>query len=181
MQIHETRGQLETREIPDRDVLGEVGRGWYIAMATTGPERGLTLRSPGRFTAMASRLIDLCRGEPDRCDDALALRVTQGWMEAEAYRLYGLWTETRIQDGIDVGAESSIMKLHWSQLDIDLHETALDILGPDAELMPEASEARGGGRWMKDYLFGLANPIWGGTSEIQRNIVAERILGLPRK
>jgi alkylation response protein AidB-like acyl-CoA dehydrogenase len=67
------------------------------------------------------------------------------------------------------------MKLHWSELDINLHETALEILGADAET------EMANGQWMKAYLFGLANPIWGGTSEIQRNIVAERILGLPRK
>ena len=99
----------------------------------------------------------------------------------EAYRLYGQWTATRIERGIDPGAESSVMKLHWSQLDIDIHETALDIAGATGELLGDSSAGLDGGRWMKDYLFGLANPIWGGTSEIQRNIVAERILGLPRK
>jgi alkylation response protein AidB-like acyl-CoA dehydrogenase len=161
--------------VPDEDVLGEVGKGWNVAMATTGPERGLTLRSPGRFSAMAQRLVDLARQERDRCDARIDDAVVEGWMRAEAFRQFGWWTETRIRDGIDVGAESSIMKLHWSHLDIDLHETALEILGPEAET--EVAN----GEWMKTYLFGLANPIWGGTSEIQRNIVAERILGLPRK
>lgn len=161
--------------VPDEDVLGDVDRGWYVAMATTGPERGLTLRSPGRFMATANRLIELAREDPSKLDDTLRDKVAQHWMETEAYRQFGLWTETRIQDGKDVGVESSIMKLHWSELDISLHETALDILGPEGEL-----EVRNG-EWMKAYLFALANPIWGGTSEIQRNIVAERILGLPRK
>ncbi len=165
---------LDAAFVPDQDVLGEVGRGWYIAMATTGPERGLTLRSPGRFMATANRLVELARRERERCDGRIRENVAHRWMEAEAYRQYGLWTQTRIQDGIDVGPESSIMKLHWSHLDISLHETALEILGPDAETAVEPGE------WMKGYLFGLANPIWGGTSEIQRNIVAERILGLPR-
>ena len=167
--------------VPDEDILGEVDRGWYVAMATTGPERGLTLRSPGRFLAMADRLVDLAQRKPEWVDEALRDRVTQRWMEAEAYRLNGLWTATRIANGEDPGAESSVMKLHWSQLDIDIHETALDIAGPLGELVGDSSAGLDGGRWMKDYLFGLANPIWGGTSEIQRNIVAERLLGLPRK
>ena len=117
----------------------------------------------------------LARERADACDESLREQVVEHWMAAEAYRQYGLWTEARIQDGIDVGPESSIMKLHWSHLDISLHETALEILGSEAET------TTGNGQWMKGYLFGLANPIWGGTSEIQRNIVAERILGLPRK
>ena len=166
---------LDGAFVPDEDVLGEVGKGWNVAMSTTGPERGLTLRSPGRFAAMADRLIDLARRRPERCDERLTDQVVDGWMRAEAFRQFGWWSERRIRDGIDVGPESSIMKLHWSHLDIDLHETALEILGPDAET------EMGNGAWMKTYLFGLANPIWGGTSEIQRNIVAERILGLPRK
>jgi alkylation response protein AidB-like acyl-CoA dehydrogenase len=161
--------------VPDEDILGEVGKGWNVAMATTGPERGLTLRSPGRFSAMANRLVDLARDKRDQCDARLDDAVIDGWMRAEAFRQLGWWTETRIREGVDVGAESSIMKLHWSHLDIDLHETALEILGADAETEME------NGAWMKTYLFALANPIWGGTSEIQRNIVAERILGLPRK
>jgi alkylation response protein AidB-like acyl-CoA dehydrogenase len=124
---------------------------------------------------MANRLVDLARDKRDQCDARLDDAVIDGWMRAEAFRQLGWWTETRIREGVDVGAESSIMKLHWSHLDIDLHETALEILGADAETEME------NGAWMKTYLFALANPIWGGTSEIQRNIVAERILGLPRK
>ena len=167
--------------VPDCDVLGEVDRGWYVAMATTGPERGLTLRSPGRFIAMTDRLVGLAKRHSETTGDVLRDRVAQRWMETEAYRQYGLWTATRIGKGEDPGAESSVMKLHWSQLDIDIHETALDIIGGGAEWMSGSDAATDSGRWMKDYLFGLANPIWGGTSEIQRNIVAERILGMPRK
>ena len=134
--------------------------------------------------AMADRLIELGKCSPELLDETLRERIAQRWMETEAYRLYGLWTATRIERGIDPGAESSVMKLHWSELDIDIHETALDIAGPAGELLGNPADGADGlaaGRWMKDYLFGLANPIWGGTSEIQRNIVAERILGLPRK
>lgn len=160
--------------IPGGVVLGEVGQGWSVAMATTSSERGLTLRSPGRFTATADRLVELYReraahgGE----DAVLRDRVAQGWMEAEAYRLQTLQTVTDDAEGRPLGASSSFVKLWWSELDVGLHETALDILGADAEL---------DSIWTKGWQFALSGPIYAGTNEIQRNIAAERVLGLPRK
>ncbi|QYG94169.1 acyl-CoA dehydrogenase [Iamia sp. SCSIO 61187] len=157
--------------LPGGPVLGEVGAGWSVAMATTSSERGLTLRSPGRFTATADRLADLYRERGGR-DPALRDRVVQAWMHAEAYRLQTLQTVTADADGHPAGARSSLVKLWWSELDVALHETALDILGPDAEL---------DGPWTKGWQFALSGPIYAGTNEIQRNIAAERVLGLPRK
>ncbi|HUF96737.1 MAG TPA: acyl-CoA dehydrogenase family protein [Ilumatobacter sp.] len=150
-------------------VLGDIGAGWSVAMATTGSERGLTLRSPGRFNAAADRLIDLQR-ETGRVD--LADRVVDAWMSAEAYRLFTLQTVTRLSEGGLMGAESSINKIFWSELDIELHAVAQDALGERAQLDHE---------WSKAYLFALAGPIYAGTNEIQRNIAAERVLGLPRR
>ncbi|MGI8795051.1 MAG: acyl-CoA dehydrogenase family protein [Acidimicrobiia bacterium] len=155
--------------VPERDVLGEVDQGWSVAMATTGSERGLTLRSPGRFSATAGRLLDLCHQQP-RADVDLRDAVVQGWMDAEAYRLQTLWTVTRFVDGERTGPESSLTKLFWSELDVRLHETALAMEDPELE-----------SEWTKGYQFALAGPIYAGTNEIQRNVVAERVLGLPRK
>ncbi|NLV54896.1 MAG: acyl-CoA dehydrogenase [Acidimicrobiales bacterium] len=157
--------------LPGGPVLGGVGEGWSVAMATTSSERGLTLRSPGRFTATADRLVDLYR-EHGRDDPRLRDRVVQGWMEAEAYRLQTLRTVTDDAEGRPAGARSSFTKLWWSELDVALHETALDVLGPAAEL---------DGPWTKGWQFALSGPIYAGTNEIQRNIAAERVLGLPRK
>ncbi|HZC71031.1 MAG TPA: acyl-CoA dehydrogenase family protein [Jatrophihabitans sp.] len=154
--------------VPDRDVLGEVGDGWRVAMSTASNERGLSLRSPGRFVAAACRLVDLSR---DCADTALTDRVVDAWIGARAYQLHTWATVTRLTDGGRLGAESSIGKLFWSELDVALHETALDLLGADGELA---------GDWMSGYLFALAGPIYAGTNEIQRNVVAERLLGLPR-
>jgi alkylation response protein AidB-like acyl-CoA dehydrogenase len=98
--------------------------------------------------------------------------VVQGWMDAEAYRLQALQTVTGLSEGARPGAESSLTKLFWSELDVRLHETALEMLGSAAELE---------GPWMKGYEFALSGPIYAGTNEIQRNVVAERVLGLPRK
>ena len=105
-------------------------------------------------------------------DDKLSDRVVQCWMRAEAYRLFTMATVTRIEEGGAVGAESSINKIWWSELDCDIHLCALDLLGPDAELESE---------WSKGWQFSLAGPIYAGTNEIQRNIAAERLLGLPRR
>ena len=157
--------------VPDADVLGGVGEGWRVAMSTAGNERGLSLRSPGRFIAATERLLDLWA---ERGADAPHLRdrVVDAWIAAEAYRLYTWGTVTSVQDGGDVGAAGSINKLFWSTLDVDIHETALELLGPEQEV---------GGRWVDDYLFSLGGPIYAGTNQIQRNIVAERILGLPKE
>ncbi|MBB2910691.1 alkylation response protein AidB-like acyl-CoA dehydrogenase [Streptosporangium becharense] len=156
--------------VPDADVLGEPGDGWRVAMSTAGDERGLSLRSPGRFRAAADRLVGLWR-ERGGGAPALGERVADAWIAAQAYRLYTFATVTRLAAGGDVGAEGSVNKIFWSELDVHLHETALDLLGPEAELH---------GDWMDGYLFALAGPIYAGTNEIQRNIVAERLLGLPR-
>ncbi|HJQ06507.1 MAG TPA: acyl-CoA dehydrogenase family protein [Nocardioides sp.] len=155
--------------VPDADVLGAPGDGWRVAMSTAGNERGLSLRSPGRFTAAADRLLDLYAAAPDpRRADA----VVDAWTRAEAYRLYTWGTVSKLKDGGDIGAAGSVNKVWWSELDVALHETALDLLGPEAEL---------DSRWLDGYTFSLSGPIYAGTNEIQRNIIAERILGLPRE
>lgn len=151
-------------------VLGEVGQGWGVAMATTSSERGLTLRSPGRFTATAERLLQLWKERGG--GEHLRQRIIDVWMRAEAYRVQTLQTVTNTVEGRPAGAETSLVKLWWSELDVALHEVALDLLGPDAELE---------GPWSKGWQFSLSGPIYAGTNEIQRNIAAERVLGLPRK
>ncbi|GGO86741.1 acyl-CoA dehydrogenase family protein [Wenjunlia tyrosinilytica] len=164
--------------VPDEDVVGAVGQGWAVAMSTTGSERGLSLRSPGRFLAAADRLLGLYQGvcegtvpgggRPHDHRDA----VVDAWMRAEAYRLYTFRAVTGLEDGGTTGAESSLNKVFWSELDLDLHTTALRLLGPHAHLP---------GPWLDGYVFALAGPIYAGTNEIQRNVIAERLLGLPRE
>jgi len=156
--------------VPDEDVVGEVGQGWRVAMATTGSERGLTLRSPGRFLASADRLVALYRQRPD---PALRDRVVRAWIDAQAYNLFTVQQVTAItSDGTRPGAESSLNKLWWSEADVRLHETALALLGAEAEA---------DGPWQRGFQFSLAGPIYAGTNEVQRTVVAERLLGLPRK
>jgi alkylation response protein AidB-like acyl-CoA dehydrogenase len=162
--------------VPDSDVVGAPGQGWRIAMSTASHERGLSLRSPGRFVAAADRLVALWRRSPD---PALADRVANAWIGARAYQLHTQATADRLAAGGtpgDLGPEASLGKVFWSELDLALHETAMDLLGPWAEVRDGPD-----GRWLEDYLFALAGPIYAGTNEIQRTLIAERLLGLPRE
>ncbi|MCM1971418.1 MULTISPECIES: acyl-CoA dehydrogenase family protein [unclassified Streptomyces] len=158
--------------VPDADVIGEPGQGWRIAMSTTGNERGLTLRAPGRFLAAADRLVELWQSHGDPADTALRDRVADAVVGARAYQLFTWANASRFAAGETIGAESSLNKVFWSQYDIALHESALDLLGPDAELAD--------GEWAEPWIFSLAGPIYAGTNEIQRDIIAERLLGLPK-
>ena len=167
--------------VPDEDVLGPVNEGWKVAMATTSSERGLSLRSPGRFLATATKLVELYREYRDAGRAELRDRVIRAWMDAEAYRWFTFKTVTRMMKGEGVGAESSLTKVFWSEMDVAMHESALALLGPKAELVGGAPDAEGGGDWMKGFQFAVAGPIYAGTNEIQRNIIAERVLGLPKK
>lgn len=161
--------------VPDHDVLGAPGDGWRVAMSTAGNERGLSLRAPGRFIAATERLIAL-QHELEQPHEDFA--VVDAWIGAEAYRLFTWQAVSTLLEGGSVGAEGSINKVFWSELDVHIHETALRILGPEGEL--RGTTAVDGGRWVDDYQFSLAGPIYAGTNEVQRNIIAERVLGLPR-
>ncbi len=162
--------------VPAANVLGGEGNGWQVAMAAAGSERGLSLRSPGRFMAAAERLTGLVRGlqASGDVDPRLRDEATDAWIKAQAYRWQTYLLAAELTDGAEIGAEASLGKVFWSELDLELHATALRLLGESAELTD-------GNDWLEGYVFALAGPIYAGTNEIQRNIIAERVLGLPRR
>ena len=123
------------------------------------------------LTPTQAKVVDLLENEHREQRPELGERVADAWIRAQAYRLYTWGTVTRMLEGVPLGVEGSINKIFWSELDVRIHETALDLMGADGELA---------GKWQDGYLFSLSGPIYAGTNEIQRNIVAERMLGLPK-
>ena len=107
--------------------------------------------------------------------------IARCWAESRAYRWVCYEAAERLSGGGALGSEASFMKIFWSELDVAINAAALNMLGERAEFTASADDAERGGAWMDAYLFALSGPIYAGTNEIQRNIVAERVLGLPRR
>lgn len=164
--------------VPVENRLAGEGEGWNVAMATAGFERGLMLRSPGRFQATAKRLLDLYRQHQDRASPAAREAVLQAWMGAQAYAYNTYAVASKIMAGGKIGAEASLNKIFWSELDRAMHRTAMQLLGAHAELKRFADGSVN--QWLEGYIFSLSGPIYAGSNEVQRNITAERLLGLPR-
>ncbi|MBN8484926.1 MAG: acyl-CoA dehydrogenase family protein [Sphingomonadales bacterium] len=164
--------------VPVENCLAGEGQGWNVAMATAGFERGLMLRSPGRFQATAKRLVELYRAHEAEASPAAREAVVQAWGAAQAYAYNTYAVASKIMAGGKIGAEASLNKIFWSELDRSMHRTAMQILGAHAEL-----KRFGNGQinqWLEGYIFSLSGPIYAGSNEVQRNIIAERLLGLPR-
>ncbi|WP_085709900.1 MULTISPECIES: acyl-CoA dehydrogenase family protein [unclassified Pseudomonas] len=169
-------------KVPVENALGGEGMGWHVAMSTAGFERGLLLRSPARFQETARRLVQLYQANREQADrdPAIGEAVMRAWLDAEAYTLNTYRTASQLVQGGKIGPESSTNKIFWSELDQRMHDTAMSILGLRGELLPEAPAAGDVGHWLEGFLFAQAGPIYAGTNEIQRNIIAERMLGMPR-
>ncbi len=164
--------------VPVENCLAGEGEGWNVAMATAGFERGLMLRSPGRFQATAKRLVDLYRKHEAEASPAAREAVLQAWMSAQAYAYNTYAVAAKIMAGGKIGAEASLNKIFWSELDRSMHRTAMQLLGAHAEL--KRFDDGSVNQWLEGYIFSLSGPIYAGSNEVQRNITAERMLGLPR-
>ncbi len=169
--------------VPVFNRLGEEGEGWKIAMSTAGFERGLMLRSPARFQQSAKQLLQLYYQKRNEIlDTSLENDVVSCYMDAEAYALSTYQTASRLMAGGTIGPESSCNKIFWSELDLRIQTTAMSLLGSRGEVVPESESEQGElGQWLEGFFFAQSGPIYAGTNEIQRNIIAERMLGMPRK
>jgi alkylation response protein AidB-like acyl-CoA dehydrogenase len=184
--IHQMTGGGEFCEIflsdavvEERDLVGEPGAGWKIAMTVFGFERG-GLAQAARFERAVQELAGLARGRGVGADVRVRQQVAQAQIEAHVFRLIGLRNLTSAQHGHPPGAEASLTKLYWSEMDKRLQEIAVEVQGPYGALAPESPFAVEGGRWQYGWMWAQAETIYAGSSEIQRNIIAERVLGLPR-
>jgi len=165
--------------VPAANMLAGEGEGWNVAMATAGFERGLMLRSPGRFQATAKRLVNLYRANEANASSATREAVTQAWMGTQAYAYNTYSVAAKILAGGKIGAEASLNKIFWSELDRSMNRSAMQLMGAAAELAKFADGSVN--QWLDGYIFSLSGPIYAGSNEIQRNIIAERFLGLPRQ
>jgi alkylation response protein AidB-like acyl-CoA dehydrogenase len=164
-------------EVPAENVLGEVGGGWQVAMTTLLHERGtLGFALQAALEVAVRKLLALAR---ERGATALQRdRIAREWIELQALRVTNLRALTALVKSGIPGPEGSIAKLQWSEANQRLTKLALELLGPQAQLLGE--DAPLDGYWQHQQLRSRGNTIEAGTSEILRNIVAERVLGLPR-
>jgi alkylation response protein AidB-like acyl-CoA dehydrogenase len=165
--------------VEDRDMVGDPGAGWKIAMTVFGFERG-GLAQAARFERAVEQLASLARERGAGADVRVRQQVAQAQIEAHVFRLIGLRNLTKAQHGQAPGAEASLTKLYWSEMDKRIQETALGVEGPYGALAPDSPFAVEDGRWQYGWMWAQAETIYAGSSEIQRNIIAERVLGLPR-
>jgi alkylation response protein AidB-like acyl-CoA dehydrogenase len=170
---------LTDAAVEERDVVGAPTDGWRLAMATFGFERN-GLANASRFERAVGALGELARRQGAGSDDTVRQRVAQARIESHVFRLNGLRSLTRAQQGRVPGPEASLTKLFWSEMDKRLQETAISVQGMYGALAPGSLWAIEDGRWQYSWMWAQAETIYAGSSEIQRNIIAERVLGLPR-
>jgi alkylation response protein AidB-like acyl-CoA dehydrogenase len=169
-------GALARRE----HVVGQIGEGWRIAMTVLGYERGVqTMAYPARFEGYLADLVQGVResGALERAD--VREKLARLIVENQVMRANGLRTLANLAAGEAPGPESSIEKIFWSEYARRQSETALDLLGPQAQLTIEARHARPDMDWAREFLWARAGTIYSGSSEIQRNIIAKRVLRMP--
>ena len=168
--------------VPSDHVIGELHQGWSVASTTLSHERGtiFAFKEQVVHEVFLDELYALA-SEAGALDDVeTADALVQSFTELRVLRLHNLRTLSRLAKGIEPGAETSWIKLHWSEMSQTLSATALDLTGEAAPLWRGAHENPGDGKWQRQWLWSFAGTIAGGTSEVQRNIISERILGMPR-
>jgi len=170
--------------VPIGNVVGEIDRGWDIVMTTLDVERGSSAQH-ARLTADMALLIDVAkrtrRGSATAADDP---EVRQKLMDFAARTLVMKMSAYRnvsaLKQNGAPGPEGSTLKVIWSELDQEVKKTALDILGPAGMVAEGDPLAIDEGYWAYESLWSRAATIYAGTSEVQRGIIASRVLGLPR-
>ena len=167
--------------VPAENLVGELNDGWRIAMTTLGFERATGLGAHVRFSRDLQELVGLVKAAGLADDPVTRDQVTKLFVETEVYRHNMYRTLTRLAGGKPIGPEASLNKLYWSEMEARTYETGMQAMGPLGELTPKADAALDQGHWQKSYWYSRASCIYAGTTEIQKNIISERVLGLPKE
>ncbi len=166
--------------VPASACLGEIGDGWRTAMLLLSFERGASGMSQyTEFRRQYDEIVEVARTLGRDQDPVLRSKLARVLTELECLRYHAMHVLTQVEQGRDLGFEASMTKLQWSETFQDLWEVFDDVLGPDAtvgEPVPglDLSAMHAQAMWSRSVT------IWGGSSQVQRSIVAERVLGLPR-
>ncbi|MCR2764322.1 acyl-CoA dehydrogenase family protein [Microbacterium sp. zg.B48] len=165
--------------VPHENVIGRIDNGWHVAMSTLVHERGASLYTAAHFSSFLQDLIDAVPA--DSLEDAHVL-AELGWLHEhiEAYRYMTLQTLSQVAIGKKPTAQASMGKLWWSELQVRLYELGLQLMGPAAELRDGEQGDPAPVRWRQRYWLSRAAMIYAGANEVQRNIISERVLGLPK-
>jgi alkylation response protein AidB-like acyl-CoA dehydrogenase len=165
--------------VPATDVLGEIGEGWRTAMLLLSFERGASgISQYTEFRRQYDEIVEVARKLGRDRDPVIRGKLARVLTDLECLRYHAMHVQTQVEQGRDLGFEASMTKLIWSEPSQDLWEVFDDILGEDAtldeidgvDLRPLHAQAM----WSRSVT------IWGGSSQVQRNVTAERVLGLPR-
>ncbi|MFZ0889366.1 MAG: acyl-CoA dehydrogenase [Candidatus Binataceae bacterium] len=177
---------FEDVHVPRENLLGGLNEGWRVAMTTLTNERGtFALGSVARFRNTFDEIVGLARtlqkdGAPATKDPVVRQSLAQFYIDLEMMKYTAYRTFSKILKGGNPGPEGSISKLVWSELNQRMHEFVMALEGPASQLTRGSKYAVESGRWQHGFLRSRGNTIEAGTSEIQRNIIAERVLGMPK-
>lgn len=178
---------LDGVRVPRENVIGAVNQGWQIAQTTLAHERGTAFpfKEQVIHKIAVDELIELARrwrhdGALPCRDPGWRQRIAARYVDVEVMRLHNFKMMTKLDRGEMPGPESSIVKLFWADLTQALHDAALEMLGPHGIASGDEDWPAPTARWQWAFLWARAGSIAGGTSEIQRTIIAQRLLGMPR-
>ncbi len=159
--------------VPDDQLVGHVDNGWAVANTTLAHERGTAFpfKEEVVHEVYLDQLYRLASEHHQLDEPCVADALVRSFVELQVLRLHNWRTLSRLAKGLDPGPESSWVKLCWTDVTQHMSEAALRVVGAESPLW---------GRWQRQWLWSKAASIAGGTSEVQRNIIAERILGMPR-
>jgi len=172
-------------KVPVENLVGELNRGWMVAITTLMHERGsfafnIVVSFEQRLQALTALAKTAMQdGQPAIQNVTVRQGLAKLYTDVKTFKLNTTRQMSSVQPGQIPGPEGSLLKLQWSELNQRLVELALEIEGPFSALAPDALDAPQQGRWQYEYLRARGNTIEAGTSEVQRNIVAQRVLGLP--